>query len=154
MIRKDIWTQSLTPVREQILTGSGLGTFEQVYALTEDVSSVDSTYINHAHNDYLQLAVELGLPGLVLMVLFLWWWARQAIHLWRMREPPPFSRAASIACAVLLAHSFVDFPMRTAALSTVFAMALGIMLAPRPLAESGRGRGLGVARHVRLEDLD
>lgn len=113
--------------REFMPMGSGLGSFERVYRLYEDPQSVDSTYVNHAHNDYLELAIEAGLPGLVWVGLFLAWWAFAARFRWREAVDDPFAKAGTIASAALLAHSLVDFPLRTSALAAVFAMSVGLM---------------------------
>ena len=32
---------------------------------------MDATYVNHAHNDSLELALETGLPGILLLIAFL-----------------------------------------------------------------------------------
>lgn len=112
--------------------GSGLGTFEEVYRTLEDPAKVDRFYMNNAHNDYLQLALETGAPGIVLIVLLLVWWTRRAMNIWRADEPDVFARAATVASATILLHSFVDYPLRTAAISAVFAASLALMAKPRP----------------------
>lgn len=116
--------------------GSGLGSFPQVYDLYENAVAVTSTYVVHAHNDYAELALELGLPGVFLILLFLAWWAALSWRVWRSAEAAPFARAASIASAAILAHSLVDFPLRTAAISAVFAFCLALLAdrrAPPPV---------------------
>ena len=80
-----------------VAAGSGLGTFEKVYRMAEDPAKVDRYYVNHAHDDYLELAVETGLPGIILMLLFLGWWGRSV---WRMLKSPAadqFAMAGAIA---------------------------------------------------------
>jgi hypothetical protein len=92
------------------------------------------------------VALELGLAGVVLILLFLAWWALAVRRVWRAAETDPFGRATAIASAAVLAHSFVDFPLRTAAIAASFAMCLAL-LADRagPLDEEGELRR---ARHV------
>lgn len=127
--------------------GSGLGTFKPVYKLYEDHDGIVATVINHAHNDYAELALELGVPGILLILLFLAWWAAAAWRVWRFADSGPYARAASIASAALLVHSLVDFPLRTAALGTCFALCLGLLVerrAPRPAEKSE----LWPTRHV------
>lgn len=112
--------------------GSGLGTFRPVYRLYEDPAAADRVATNHAHNDYLELALETGLPGVALMLAFLIWWTASAAAIWRSPATAPYARAAVVASASILFHSLVDYPLRTAALSVVFAMCLGLMsAAPR-----------------------
>jgi O-antigen ligase len=130
--------------------GSGLGTFKPVYKLYEDHDGIVATVINHAHNDYAELALEMGIPGIILMLLFLGWWTVTVWRAWRFADAGPYARAASIASAALLAHSLVDFPLRTAALSTCFAMCLGLLVQRRtpPAAQPSE---LWPTRHVVLE---
>lgn len=129
--------------------GSGLGTFRSVYKLYEDHDRIVTTVVNHAHNDYAEIALETGVPGIVVIVLFIPWWAAVALHAWRFSDSGPFARAASIASAALLVHSLVDFPLRTAALSAAFALCLSLLVerrAARPLEPSE----LWPTRHVTI----
>ena len=61
---------------------------------------------------YAQWAMEMGLPGIILMILFLAWWVRAVIRVWGDGQSSAFVRAATIASAAILAHSLVDFPLR------------------------------------------
>jgi O-antigen ligase len=115
--------------------GSGLGSFLRVYRLYESPDAVTNEYAIHAHNDYAELALELGVPGIILMLIFLGWWLTAVWAVWRKGEGGPFAQAATIASAALLVHSLVDFPLRTAAMSACFALCLGLLAdrrAPRP----------------------
>jgi O-antigen ligase len=107
--------------------GSGLGSFRNVYRLYERPEQVTSEYVVHAHNDYAELVLELGLAGIVLMILFLAWWTMGVWRAWRSVEVGPFARAAAIASAAVLIHSVADFPLRTAAISACFAMCLALL---------------------------
>lgn len=107
--------------------GSGLGSFRGVYALYENPLQVTSVYVVHAHNDYVELALELGLAGIVVELLFLAWWAVAVWRTWRTAEPGPYARAAAIASAAILVHSLVDFPLRTAAIAACFGMCLALL---------------------------
>jgi O-antigen ligase len=107
--------------------GSGLGSFRQVYDLYEDPALVTDTYVVHAHNDYAELALETGVPGLIILLLFVGWWVGLVRRVWQSVEAGPFARAASIASAAILAHSVVDYPLRTAAISACFGMCLALL---------------------------
>jgi O-antigen ligase len=119
--RQQILATTGEAITDNMPWGSGLGSFLHVYRLYERPESVTTEYVIHAHNDYAEIALELGLPGIILALLFLTWWAPATVSVWRMAEAGPFSRAASIASAAILAHSLVDFPLRTAAISGSFA---------------------------------
>lgn len=118
------------------VAGTGLGTFEKAYRLKDDPNRVDRYYVNHAHNDYLELAIETGLPGIILLLLFLAWWGRSVWELTRSPAADQFAFAGAIATATMLLHSAVDYPLRTAALSTVFAMCLVLIVQSRRTASS------------------
>jgi O-antigen ligase len=117
-----------------------------VYQLYEDPARVTTTYVIHAHNDYAELALEMGVAGILLMVLFLGWWGRASWRAW-LGDAGPYARAASIASAAILVHSLVDFPLRTAAISGVFAMCLAL-LAERPPPPVRAKGDLRPTRHV------
>ena len=127
--------------------GSGLGSFVRVYRLYENPDTVTSEYVIHAHNDYVELALELGVEGVILMLAFLLWWAAAVLAAWRSGKGGPFARAASIASAAVLLHSLVDFPLRTAAISACFAMCLGL-LAERRQPTKRQAGDLRPSRHL------
>lgn len=107
--------------------GSGLGTFLKVYRLYERPDTVTNEYVIHAHNDYAEIALELGLPGILLMLTFLAWWGAAVFDVWPKDRGGPFARAATIASGAILLHSLVDYPLRTAALAACFAVSLALM---------------------------
>ena len=118
--------------------GSGLGTFVTVYPRYEDPAHVEMTYMNHAHNEYLQIALETGLPGLVLLAMFMAWWVRRTVSFWRDPEHGDvFVQAATIASAAILVHSIVDYPIRTTAISAIFALCCGLMATERGRTKNG-----------------
>lgn len=107
--------------------GSGIGTFEVTYLMFEDPAAVTTTFINHAHNDYLEILLETGLPGALAVGLFLVWWTRRALDLWTGERKLYFALAASLSVGVILVHSLVDYPLRTAAVSALFALCTALM---------------------------
>lgn len=120
--------------------GAGLGTFEQVYPLFEDPAAVTATYANHAHNDYLELVLELGASGLLLVTGALAWWGMRTVEAWRASgRESVWQRAASIVLAIVIVHSLVDYPLRTPAI-----LAITIFFA-LVLATAGQVRGAKAA---------
>lgn len=131
--------------------GSGLGSFLRVYRLYERPESVTSEYVIHAHDDYAELALELGVPGVLLVLLFLAWWVAAVSAVWRNGEGGPYAQAASIASAAVLIHSLVDFPLRTAAISTCFGMFLALLADRRKPPRPVEMQQLRPVRHLVFE---
>lgn len=135
--RQTMWSTTITAIRDNAGLGSGVGSFEQVYPRYEDPAAVNSTFVNHAHNDYLEIALETGIAGVLLVVGFLLWWAGRAVPIWRSAAVDRYALAGSIASAAILIHSLVDYPLRTAALSTIMAASLALMARPRSREQAG-----------------
>ena len=127
--------------------GSGLGSFQSVYRLYENPDDIAVVNVAHAHDDYLEIALEMGLPGILLMVALLSWWRVACVRAWREPDVAPFARAAAISSALVLADSLVGFPLRTAAISTVFGMCLALLADRRVRSQSE----LWPTRHVVLK---
>ena len=142
------FTKTLPAAVDYLPTGSGIGTFPEIYPTLEDPAEVPATFMNHVHSDYIELFLETGLPGIALILLFLAWWTRQTVAIWRSDEPEPFARAASIASAAILAHSLVDYPLRTVAISALLTLCCAIMADPRPRLRRAASSAESEARHL------
>jgi O-antigen ligase len=124
--------------------GSGLGTFVPVYAMFEKPEdTIAYTYANHAHNDFLELWLNTGVIGLGLVGMFIVWLMLRAVEVWR--SPPvngaseldwTLARAATIIVALLIAHSFVDYPLRTGGIMAIMAFACALLIDPPTDAEA------------------
>ena len=145
--RGEIFRTTGRAIADFMPLGSGLGSFLNVYRLYESPDTVTNEYVIHAHNDYAELALELGVAGIILMLLFLATWLVAAKAVWRRESWNPFAQAASIASAAILIHSMVDFPLRTAAISASFAMCLALM-AERRMPVRVDANDLRPARHL------
>ncbi len=119
--------------------GSGLGSFVPVYQFFEKPrDALLDTYVNRAHNEFLEVTLETGVVGVLLIVLFAGWLMRRVWRVWRTpiesADGPVdtlLARAASLGVILLAAHSLVDYPLRTTALMCVSAFACALLIAPR-----------------------
>ena len=115
--------------------GSGPGSFAGVYPQFQPPGL--RAFIEHAHSDYVQLLMELGVLFVVLAGLAAWLIVRQAMALWRQLGATVgrFSLAQLQLCcglgllAVLL-HSWVDFNLRIPANAVLAGCLLGAFLRP------------------------
>jgi O-antigen ligase len=119
--------------------GSGMGTFVPVYSRFErPEDTLSATYANRAHNDLLEVWLEAGAVGPALIALFVVWLVWKSVRLWRGAPHEgrdidhALARAATIVIALVLAHSFVDYPLRTGAIMAVMAFACALLIDPAP----------------------
>lgn len=125
--------------------GSGLGSFDAVYRSVEPLERLDPTYFNQAHNDYLETWLEAGWLGAALVLAFFMWFFRRLWTAWRsgVSTQRDLQRASTIAIGAILLHSAVDYPLRTAAMATVFALCCGLLemsvRADARMSREGRG---------------
>lgn len=141
--RFDNWPTVILAANSYLPIGSGLGSFDAVYRSVEPLVRLDATYFNQAHNDYLETWLETGWIGIALVIAFLVWFGRRARSAWSgpASTARDLQRAASIAIMVILLHSLVDYPLRTAAIATVFAICCALLeLAGQPDEAAGERR--------------
>ena len=147
--RQDILSHSIEMMKAFSPIGSGLGTYSTVYPLFEAPDSVTSIYVNHAHNDYVELAIELGVAGIALVALFLIWWVGAVRRTLAAPSASLFAKAGAIGSASILLHSAVDYPLRTSAIASAFALCLATLLLSRKSARTAKD--LREARHLVIE---
>jgi len=103
-----------TMASDHWLLGTGFGSFDAVYRTYEPTDLLLARYVNHAHNDWAQLVIEGGLPGVLLFLTGLGWLCRTLWITLSRSNAPPGELIFWVAClAILSAASFVDYPLRT-----------------------------------------
>jgi O-antigen ligase len=139
-------------IKDSFPLGTGLGTFSTVYRRYEDPNVVTRQFANHAHNDYVEAVLELGLAGILLILGFMIWWARRSYQAWsRDYQGVALARAGSVMIGIVLIHSIVDYPIRTAAIAAIFALACALMVPPAPRRgqeEPGEEEASEPLRHI------
>lgn len=124
-LRVDIFKNSLEMIPENMPFGGGAGTFADVYKGYEDARNISYRYVNHAHNDILELIYEFGLVGLLLAIgalLLITRWAWAAMRVGRTHADQ--TRAAALALLVVLIGSVFDYPARTPIVASFVMLAL------------------------------
>lgn len=94
--------------------GSGLGSFDPVFRVVEPDSMITNVYLNHAHDDWLELVIETGVIGLGLLLLFTGWVVAKSWKAWQHASHGCLlERLGSILFLQLGAASAFDYPVRT-----------------------------------------
>lgn len=128
--------------------GGGFGGFEAAYKIVEPVDLLSLQYLNHAHNDYLELLIDGGLPALALLAGWAWISLRQsrrALADEQCAGPDRIGIAVSVMMlAIFAAASLVDYPLRTPALAAMAALAT-VLFYRRPDIPHARRKGTRTA---------
>jgi O-antigen ligase len=115
------------------LAGTGGGSF---YGSFLRYRSPRPGYLDHAHNDYVEIASDFGLPGLAILasLVALSLWTALAI-LARRRSNLPRGVAFGVAMAMvaLLIHSSVDFNLQIPANALTMVVILAMVWIAREL---------------------
>ncbi len=123
--RWEIWQPSLDLAMRYFPIGSGVGTFVEAFQRDEPFATLAPTYVNHVHNDWLELLLTGGVPAVVLVILAISVWARGTLRAWYTKgvsRDNKFARMASVIVAMLAGSSFVDYPLRTPLMACLFAI--------------------------------
>jgi O-antigen ligase len=125
--RPAVWADTLHLIGERPLAGIGLGAFEAAYTKVQTVDV--NARVDYAHNDYLQVAAEFGVPGAMLFWAMIFALVARTVRACWI----PASRARQVivlgatgALAALLLHSLTDFNSYIPANGLVFAVVLGL----------------------------
>lgn len=106
--------------------GSGFGSFELVYRIYEPLELLNPSYLNQAHNDWLQFPIEGGLPAILIATLAIIWAAMQMLSLVKNWQKSRYSQylalTSVIVMVIFLAGSAGDYPLRVPSIMAVFAV--------------------------------
>lgn len=146
-----IWRGAWDMVRDYPWWGIGLGTYYLAWPPYRDPS--DQTLGFYVHNDYLQIWIETGLPGVLLLVSVLLGTLFMVARYLRQRQLDRDQRTETIAlCSGLFAiaaHSFLDFNLYTLSISLLVGLALGRLHELVSNALAGTALVLCPAPHLR-----
>jgi putative inorganic carbon (HCO3(-)) transporter len=82
--RLEVWSRAIEGIQDFPLTGMGLNTFRSIVFVFYPLATIGPDFnLGHAHNEFLQAALDLGLPGLIAfsaLYLGAFWMLREIWH--------------------------------------------------------------------------
>lgn len=147
--RLALYSATLAAAVDFLPFGSGLSTYASVFPRYQ--AGAFGGYVDFAHNDFLQLVMELGLAGAVAAALLLAGYAARMAELLRHGSARSFTLlqlAAGVGMLPLVLHSLFDFALRMPGNAVWFAVLAGVLLHPGvPGAAREAARTHGPAAH-------
>jgi O-antigen ligase len=115
----------LTMIREYFPMGTGFGSFDPMFRLHEPFGLLKFTYFNHAHNDFLEIALNAGVPGLLVLSAALLWWMMASFRVWRTtgETGQTLPRLGSLMLLFVVLASVFDYPARTPMIMAIVIIA-------------------------------
>lgn len=109
---------AMAMMRELFPAGSGFGSFEPMYRIAEPNSLLGLQYLNHVHNDYVEVVIEAGIAGVALLAVAMGWFAVRTVMSFRRRTSAEdidrrIAQAAGGVALIASLASIPDYPMRT-----------------------------------------
>jgi hypothetical protein len=125
------WGTTIAMISDSPWIGKGLDTFGLLYP---SYQRPGVNIVHHAHNIYLQLGVEMGIIGSVVVIWFAYWWFRRTLAV--LRQTKGKGHMVWIGCfmvagmAFFIHHAFdFEFYMPSVTLTgfAVLALAIGAL---------------------------
>ena len=125
--RTKIWNIGLDVVRESPWLGSGPGSFHYLSAWFSNIPP--GFFLSHAHNVWIQITAESGIPGLLLALAIAVFILLSIVRGWNTREYDQRLAIVPIAGAItgLFFHNLVDFTFDVPLVSFLFICFLVIL---------------------------
>jgi O-antigen ligase len=125
--RMSIWRDALPLIQHHPWLGTGLGTFPMAY--TSGQTAFLAQFVNHAHNDYLELAADFGIPTAFILFATIFLILARAVRTFLL-SGRDFERVIALGCVgsivAILLHSFADFNLYIPANALLFSAILGL----------------------------
>jgi oligosaccharide repeat unit polymerase len=125
--RWQIFSNTYSGIQTFFPFGSGPGTFPDIYRLFQPIEQ--RGFINHAHNDYLELIFDTGLLGIIIIISFF------ALLIQQYKRNPTAKRhsffyiqaVSGISLLLFLLHSTVEFNLHDNMNLLFFGLLTGII---------------------------
>lgn len=121
--RLEFWRVAFELFKNEPILGYGNGTLFSAYYIEY---GMNEWYSRFTHNQYLQVAAELGVVGVGLFLAFLWTSFKGVVHNAKQSEKPIFYWGMVAGLVAFLLHIGVDFTWNFPAVTMLFFFFLGV----------------------------
>lgn len=138
--RLEIWRATASLISEHPVTGSGIGAYGT--AILRHWPATEYSTLLYAHNDYLQVVADAGIPGALLAILFVGVLGVALLRSVHITDPGLRGVAfgAGVGCIGLLIHSVVDFNLQIPSNAIAFLFASVMLVRASSIGVPTTGR--------------
>ena len=134
-----VWSATWDAIRDFWITGSGLGTFINIFPLYSPVETQLSIY-DHAHNDYLEFILETGLIGTILLITFITLSVYSFAKSGLQGRAGILKIAAVSSASTMIVHSIFDFNLHILSNALLLSAVFGMMTALSNMSQEPEAR--------------
>lgn len=127
-IRIAAYKLALQAITDNPWLGFGLGTFDSAFRLYRDARL--SIWFHHAHNDYLEMIMDLGVPAAITLFSSIALLISCCLSgIWNRKRNAIYPALGFSASTLIIVHSMFDFSMHIPAIAGTYAVLLGLAVA-------------------------
>lgn len=135
-LRWVLYSTTFEAIQNFFPLGSGPGTTPQVYQLYQPTTI--NAFVNHTHNDFIELMLDMGILGLLIVCLLMFFYIKRWQQLWQDKSSgfKLLQTGAGVGILLALLYSLTDFGLHTPANAIFFAFLFGVFLHKEPLTQT------------------
>ncbi|TCM17832.1 O-antigen ligase [Novosphingobium sp. PhB165] len=125
--RPKIWADTIVAIKRYSPLGAGIGSFDEVFQVDEALENVSLGRAGRAHNDFLEVTLESGIIG----ILLIGGWMVAVATLGFSARHGGVPLAAVGVLVQLALQSLTDYPLRSQTLLCIAALMFALLLGTR-----------------------
>lgn len=135
-LRWVLYSTTFEAIQNFLPIGTGPGTTPQVYQLYQPTTI--NLFVNHTHNDFIELMLDMGGLGLLIICLIMFFYIRCWWQLWQDKSSgfKLLQTGAGVGILLALLYSLTDFGLHTPANAVFFAFLFGVFLHKEQLTQT------------------
>lgn len=124
--RREIWDITLAAIELRPWLGWGVNSYADLFFVFQP-ASFSAYYADKAHNTYLELAFELGIPAVTMLIFSIVWIVfRCALGFYTRGRDRELAGLGAFATVLVAFHSVFDFSMQIPAVACTYFAILGV----------------------------